>query len=134
MLEADPSSPQSLEIIQKILDERCDGGRNILHALVSGCAPASNKDTDQDMGSSGHTSSGLDSIESITSAISSTSRALNLRDMMRRATQAAARNIEPVGSGQPGDISPPNMEDSGAAVPPVAPSFLWGASHRMTSP
>jgi len=127
MLEAYPASPQSLEIMQKILDERCDGGRNILHALVSGCQPASNKDSDQDMGSVSHTSSGLDSIESITSAISSTSRALNLRDMMRRATQAAARNIEPVGSGQPGDISPPNMEEGGAAVPAVAqiPSLSW---------
>merc|ERR1719334_1486263 len=47
--------------------------------------------------------------------------------MMRRATQAAARNIEPVGSGQPGDISPPNMDEGGAAVPTVAqiPSLSW---------
>ena len=36
MLESDPASPASLDMIQKILDERCDGGRNILHALVSG--------------------------------------------------------------------------------------------------
>jgi hypothetical protein len=35
---------------------------------------------------------GLDTIESISSSFSS--RALNLRDMMRRATQAAARNME----------------------------------------
>lgn len=132
MLESDPASTQSLEIVQKILEERCDGGRNILHALVSGCQPTSNKDTDQDTSSGGTshgTTSGLDSIESITSAISS--RALNLRDMMRRATQAAARNIEPVGvsSSAPGDISPPNMEvaDGGGAVPVVGqiPSLSW---------
>ena len=31
------------ECLQSILEERCDGGRNILHALVSGCQPTSNK-------------------------------------------------------------------------------------------
>ncbi len=30
------------------VEERCDGGRNILHALVSQCQPTSNKDSDQD--------------------------------------------------------------------------------------
>ena len=30
------------------VEERCDGGRNILHALVSQCQPTSNKDADQD--------------------------------------------------------------------------------------
>jgi hypothetical protein len=31
-----------------VVEERCDGGRNILHALVSQCQPTSNKDSDQD--------------------------------------------------------------------------------------
>ena len=122
MLEADPASPHSMDVIQKILDERCDGGRNILHALVSGCQPTSNKDTDQDLGPG----SGLDSIESITSAITSSTRALNLRDMMRRAT--ARNNIDNIGpSGAPGDISPPNMEDGAPGVPPPSsiPSLSW---------
>ena len=122
MLEADPASPHSMDVIQKILDERCDGGRNILHALVSGCQPTSNKDSDQDMGSSG-----LDSIESITSAINSSRGALNLRDMIRRTT--ARSNIDNIGSSQPGDISPPNMEDGGAVPPPGSvasiPSLSW---------
>lgn len=129
MLEADPASPQSVEIIQRVLDERCDGGRNILHALVSGCQPTSNKDSDQD------STSGLDSIESITNAIS-TSRNLNLRDMMRRATQAAARNIDTGSSGQPGDISPPNMEEGGAggtAQVAQIPSLSWPPEPLETS-
>ena len=122
VLEADPASPHSLDLIQKILDERCDGGRNILHALVSGCQPTSNKDSDQDMASSG-----LDSIESITSAINSSRGALNLRDMIRRTT--ARSNIDSLGSGQPGDLSPPNMEDSAGVPPPGSvssiPSLSW---------
>merc|ERR1719341_2128574 len=124
-LEMDPTSDDTQDAVQAILKERCDGGRNILHALVSGCQPTSNKDSDQES-SGGNHSSGLDSIESITSAISS--RALNLRDMMRRATQAAARSsLDPM-SGGPGDISPPSMEaEVGAAVPAVAqlPSLSW---------
>ena len=39
MLEADPASPHSLDLIQKILDERCDGGRNILHTSDLAWAP-----------------------------------------------------------------------------------------------
>ena len=124
-LEVDATSSGTQEAVQAILEERCDGGRNVLHALVSGCQPTSNKDADQESSGGGH-SSGLDSIESITSAISS--RALNLRDMMRRATQAAARSsLDPM-SGGPGDISPPSMEaEVGAAVPAVAqlPSLSW---------
>merc|ERR1719402_383313 len=46
--------------------------------------------------------------------------------MMRRATQAAARTIEPVAVSQPGDISPPTM-DEGGSVPTGAaiPSLSW---------
>ena len=92
---------------------------------MSNCVPQHNKDQDQESSGGSH-ASGLDSIESITSAISS--RALNLRDMMRRATQAAARSsLDPM-SGGPGDISPPSMEaEVGAAVPAVAqlPSLSW---------
>ena len=30
--------------IDQMLNERCDGNRNILHACVAVCAPSSNKD------------------------------------------------------------------------------------------
>ena len=117
MLEADPASPHSLDVIQRILDERCDGGRNILHALVSGCQPTSNKDSDQDSGSGGGM---VESIDSLTSAITSSSRAQGLiRDMMRGT--AARSNLDSIGGGgggAPGDISPPNMDDG---APPGAP-------------
>ena len=99
--------------------------------MISGCQPTSNKDSDQDLGSSSSGSAGLDSIESITSAISSSRGTLNLRDMMRRA--AARNNIDTMSgsSGAPGDISPPNMEDNVSGQPgaPGAvasiPSLSW---------
>jgi E3 ubiquitin-protein ligase EDD1 len=33
--------------MQTILNERCDGNRNILHACINMCAPTSNKENDQ---------------------------------------------------------------------------------------
>lgn len=33
--------------LQAILNERCDGNRNILHACATMCAPTSNKDGEQ---------------------------------------------------------------------------------------
>ena len=36
----------SVETVAAILEERCDGGRNAVHALVSMCQPTSNKDAD----------------------------------------------------------------------------------------
>ena len=131
-----------IECLQRILEERCDGGRNVLHALVSGCQPTSNRENDEDgtnpPSSQSSSSTGIEVVESIASSLSSSlnssslssSRgALNLRDMMRRATQAAARNMEAVG-GQPGDISPPSMEDG---APPGAsiPSLAWPPPEPM---
>ena len=112
-----------LECLQSILEERCDGGRNVLHALVSGCQPASNRDEED-----GSPTPGMESIESITSSLISrsnslNSRALNLRDMMRRATQAAARTMESIG--QPGDVSPPSMDDNAVPAGAPIPSLAW---------
>jgi hypothetical protein len=48
-----------LNVNEQPTEERCDGGRNILHALVSQCQPTSNKDADQDAAqSSGQFSTG----------------------------------------------------------------------------
>lgn len=33
-------------MVPSILNERCDGNRNILHAVVNMCTPTSNKDMD----------------------------------------------------------------------------------------
>uniref|UniRef100_A0A1B6DHC7 HECT-type E3 ubiquitin transferase n=1 Tax=Clastoptera arizonana TaxID=38151 RepID=A0A1B6DHC7_9HEMI len=38
--------PKNNEMIQSILQERCDGNRNVLHACVSMCTPISNKEVD----------------------------------------------------------------------------------------
>merc|ERR1719474_2098556 len=109
----------------RILRADLEGVRTILAQLEVDATSSGTQEADQESSGGGH-SSGLDSIESITSAISS--RALNLRDMMRRATQTAARSsLDPM-SGGPGDISPPSMEaEVGAAVPAVAqlPSLSW---------
>ena len=128
MLEADPASPHSLDVIQRILDERCDGGRNILHALVSGCQPTSNKDSDQDSGSGT-----LDTIDSLTSAITNSSRAQGLiRNMMMRTTSFRGNpSLDNIPAGAPGDISPPNLDDGtppGAQPPGTVssiPSLSW---------
>ena len=69
--------------VQAIIDERCDGGRNIFHAAVSMCQPTSNKDSDQDVYSSQNSGSTFASSFDIEPSL--TSRAMNLRDMMRRA-------------------------------------------------
>lgn len=92
-LELDPTSDATIETVTKILEERCDGGRNVFHTSVSMCQPTSNRDPDQDSGSSSILTSsqaGLDSIESMASAFSVSSRAMNLRDMMRRAAAASS--------------------------------------------
>lgn len=80
-LEADPASEATVEAVQSILEERCDGGRNIFHTAVSMCQPTSNKDSDLD------NVAGSEPIDSISSVISS--RAMNLRDMMRRVAAAS---------------------------------------------
>ncbi len=101
-LETDPTSDATIETVQKILEERCDGGRNIFHTAVSMCQPTSNRDADQDSssgggggGSGGGAGSsslagqgGMDSMESMAFV---SSRAMNLRDMMRRAAAASSR-------------------------------------------
>ncbi len=70
--------------MQSILEERCDGGRNIFHTAVSMCQPTSNKDSDQD------NISGSDPMDPITAgSVPSSSRAVNLRDMMRRVAAAS---------------------------------------------
>ena len=127
-LEADPTAVNTVETVQSILEERCDGGRNIIHTLVSMCQPTSNKDPDQDatgyssstVGSSSNVTAslsaaaaasvGLESIESITSAISS--RAANLRDMMRRAAAASRLDGSVTLSGNAPPTVPPTISQS----------------------
>ena len=81
-LETDPTSDATIETVTKILEERCDGGRNIFHAAVTMCQPTSNREPEQDASATAGTSSlsaaasgshqaGLAGIESIESAFGS---------------------------------------------------------------
>ncbi|KAG8192530.1 hypothetical protein JTE90_015165 [Oedothorax gibbosus] len=90
-LERDSGTPFGQNTLQCVLNERCDGNRNIFHAAVTTCFPISNKDND-----TGETS-GSASLESLdllsgTVASSGNPRSVSLREIMRRAT-TAARNL-----------------------------------------
>ena len=137
-LEADPTAVSTVETVQGILEERCDGGRNVIHTLVSMCQPTSNKDSDQDAsGLSAATAAnvGLESIESITSAISS--RAANLRDMMRRAAAASRLDstVSLSGAGNPPSSIPPTIgQNSTLNVQPSMVASGVGPAQPSISP
>ncbi|XP_029848951.2 E3 ubiquitin-protein ligase UBR5 isoform X8 [Ixodes scapularis] len=76
--------------LNNILNERCDGNRNIFHAAVSTCFPTSNKENESGENSSG----GIDSLDLLSSSSSSIAvlsgrNSMSLCEMMRRATSAA---------------------------------------------
>ncbi|KAK9719267.1 HECT-domain (ubiquitin-transferase) [Popillia japonica] len=85
-LEVDAKTNPS--VILNILDERCDGNRNIFHAVVNMCTPTSNKDTDGDAATvppATNSNAGLECINVITNAVGP--RSVSLREMMRRAVR-----------------------------------------------
>ncbi|KRT83810.1 hypothetical protein AMK59_4307, partial [Oryctes borbonicus] len=84
-LELDAKANPS--VILNILDERCDGNRNIFHAVVNMCTPTSNKDTDGDSATvpPANSNAGLECINVITNAVGP--RSVSLREMMRRAVR-----------------------------------------------
>ncbi|KAG8042536.1 hypothetical protein G9C98_005170 [Cotesia typhae] len=47
--EHDAAKSNNIQQIQSILQERCDGNRNIFHACVNMCSPTSNKDNEQNV-------------------------------------------------------------------------------------
>ncbi|GFU25773.1 e3 ubiquitin-protein ligase UBR5 [Nephila pilipes] len=95
-LERDSGTPFGQNTLQCVLNERCDGNRNIFHAAVTTCFPSSNKDSDMAGETSG--SASLESLDLLSGAVASngsghpSSRSVSLRDIMRRAT-TAARNL-----------------------------------------
>lgn len=89
-LEHDDVSSVGNTSLQAILNERCDGNRNVFHACVTMCAPTSNKEGEHE-GSNNSNNSGLESINVITNALGS--RSVSLREMMRRVT-APVRSSE----------------------------------------
>ncbi|XP_071034360.1 E3 ubiquitin-protein ligase UBR5 isoform X5 [Parasteatoda tepidariorum] len=94
-LERDSGTPFGQNTLQCVLNERCDGNRNIFHAAVTTCFPTSNKDTDFSGDTSG--SASLESLDLLSGTVASngnshSSRSVSLREIMRRAT-SAARNL-----------------------------------------
>ena len=143
-LESSSETARSLGA-QSIVNERCDGGRNVIHACVSMCSPTSNKDADvvPDERSSilasvvsavsaalPNSSDQLDPLPTGLSSSASSSRAVSLREMMRRA--AVAR---PADSGAAADsiVAAPGASSSNLSVPPLPdvseslqmPSLSW---------
>ncbi|RZC39465.1 E3 ubiquitin-protein ligase hyd, partial [Asbolus verrucosus] len=73
--------------VSNILSERCDGNRNIFHAVVNMCTPTSNKDAENETSNvpASNSNAGLECINVITNAVGP--RSVTLRDMMRRAVR-----------------------------------------------
>ncbi|KAK2726284.1 hypothetical protein QYM36_000668 [Artemia franciscana] len=106
------SIEQDQRMVQSVLNERCDGGRNIIHACVSLCSPLSNKDMDVDNPGSTPSSPAIgtgDSLETLGS------RGFSLREMMRRAASSSNRS--------PG-IAGREPENQGGDEEPI-PTFTW---------
>lgn len=74
-----------------ILNERCDGNRNIFHACISMCAPTSNKDNDNDVNMNPDM---VNMVIPINNAAYASTRPVSIRDMVRRAPHAAMRDSE----------------------------------------
>ena len=114
------SSPESYRMsgVQSIMNERCDGGRNVIHACISMCSPTSNKDADvQDQDNKmpsvvqvGSVGAASDPLDPMPVGLGSSSRAVSLREMMRRA--AVARPPDPTVV----SISDPGVPGSSSSV------------------
>lgn len=97
--------------ISMVLAERCDGNRNIFHACVAMCSPTSNKDVESDTtpAAGGNTSSGT-GLECInvgqSGAASARDSRFSIREMMRRATQNAMREMDASSSNLASSLEP----------------------------
>ncbi|XP_072562057.1 E3 ubiquitin-protein ligase UBR5 isoform X7 [Paramormyrops kingsleyae] len=113
-----------------VLEHRCDGNRNVLHACVSACFPVSNKETKEEeeaeRSERNTFAERLSAVEAIANAISvvssnssgnrtgsSSSRGLRLREMMRRSLRAAGLGRHESG--------PSSSEHQDPVSPPIAP-------------
>ncbi|XP_054724980.1 E3 ubiquitin-protein ligase UBR5-like isoform X2 [Uloborus diversus] len=151
-LERDSGTPLGQNTLQCVLNERCDGNRNIFHAAVTTCFPSSNKENDFGDLVTGETSgsASLESLDLLSGGVASNgsglpSRSVTIREIMRRATNAA-RNLSGLESRdqdvgiptlawppEPSDATTGSMSPLGSlATPPesterksAALSILW---------
>ena len=102
--------------VQSIINERCDGGRNVIHTCVSMCSPHSNKDVelaDNAAATSSGTGSVSDPLDPLPTGLGN-SRAVSLREMMRHATVARAADGGAVDGAAASGSSIP---EEGVAIP-----------------
>ncbi|XP_078331394.1 E3 ubiquitin-protein ligase UBR5-like isoform X2 [Crassostrea virginica] len=141
-MEQEQDSAAGQKMLQDIFKEHCDGNRNILHTCVAMCSPTSNKDYDQEpvslstaagpnpaaTTSSSSFSSALEAINAVSSAVDAlnaiqsrttdpSSRCVNLREMMKRAS-SAARAVSGIDVRESEDMSIPTLQ-----WPPDPPSY-----------
>lgn len=125
--------------VQGILNERCDGGRNVIHACVSMCSPTSNKDSDvqEDRGILASVVSAVaDPLDPLPVSLSSSSssRAVSLREMMRRAAVSRPNDASGLSDSGAGSSSLP---EENIAIPtlnwPPEPLALEPTSHDEES-
>lgn len=125
--------------ITSVLSERCDGNRNIFHACVSMSSPTSNKDTEVDAATTTPTTvgaaapvvaaSGLECINVGPNVGASgggvRESRVSLREVMRRATQNAIRDID----------GPPALPSGGQAIDDSVfmPMSYWPPEYDPTS-
>lgn len=125
--------------ISIILNERCDGNRNIFHACISMCAPTTNKDNDQEISTSSSaptmlnnsSSASMDCMNVINNSFAN-SRPVSIRDMMRRANQQGRDSSEsgvqsnvlqsqqpplPTHQPQPSSQPPQQLEENSGFMP-----------------
>uniref|UniRef100_A0A3B3RV32 Ubiquitin protein ligase E3 component n-recognin 5 n=1 Tax=Paramormyrops kingsleyae TaxID=1676925 RepID=A0A3B3RV32_9TELE len=124
-----------------VLEHRCDGNRNVLHACVSACFPVSNKETKEEeeaeRSERNTFAERLSAVEAIANAISvvssnssgnrtgsSSSRGLRLREMMRRSLRAAGLGRHESG--------PSSSEHQDPVSPPIAPPS-WPCPHALSA-
>uniref|UniRef100_A0AAY3ZX24 E3 ubiquitin-protein ligase UBR5 n=1 Tax=Denticeps clupeoides TaxID=299321 RepID=A0AAY3ZX24_9TELE len=129
---------QNPRALDALLEHRCDGNRNVLHACVSVCFPVSNKETKEEeeaeRSERNTFAERLSAVEAIANAISvvssnssgnrtgsSNSRGLRLREMMRRSLRAAGlgrHESGPSSSDHQDPVSPPIAPPSWVPDPP----------------
>lgn len=82
-------------LLNAILNERCDSNRNIIHACISMCSPTSNSKEDTATGATGGAGSSSATLECINLGTNAARDGrVSIREMMRRATQNAMRDID----------------------------------------
>ncbi|XP_071501427.1 E3 ubiquitin-protein ligase UBR5-like, partial [Diadema antillarum] len=125
--------------LQALVEERCDGGRNVFHACVSLCRPLSNQDSNSSNGASSlasltsevsnrakmlcnalHTLSNAIAGAAMASSTGPSSHSMGMRDVMSRGG-SSAHSSGP--SGMPGDDGRDSTSSPLASAP--IPTLSW---------